>query len=81
MEGDSKICVDGLNSCLSSIEWSISNLLFYVFELSKGFVQRDFSLVRREVNCVAYALTKFATAHRLFGFCDKHSLPLVVWSN
>ena len=27
MEGDTKICVDALNSDLSSIEWSISTLL------------------------------------------------------
>ena len=49
-----------------------------MFELSKGFVPCVFSWVRKDANCVARSLTKFAAAHRFFGYCNKYSLPLVV---
>ena len=49
-----------------------------MFELSKGFVPRVFSWVRKDANCVARSLTKFAATHRFFGYCNKYSLPLVV---
>ena len=37
-----------------------------------------FIWVRKDANCVARSLTKFAATHRFFGYCDKYSLPLVV---
>ena len=62
---------------LTSTEWSIYIILL-VFEPSKGFVQIVFSWVRKDANCVARSLIKFAAAHRFFGYCNNYSLPLVV---
>ena len=63
MPKQDKKCFDFLNS-KSFVGWNVSNILNNVQEVGSSFLSCTFNWVRREVNGVAHALTKFASPLR-----------------
>ena len=75
VEGDAQICMSAINGPAIAILWKIQIIVFNVKLLAASFISCSFYWVRRDANCVAHSLAKFASSQLSCFHCNNSNLP------
>ena len=78
VESDAKVCIEALTVDSSTTSWKIHSLVANINFLALEFSSCVFCWVRRDVDGVAHALAKFASAQPAYFLCTSSNLSFSV---